>query len=68
MIRLHAKTGFHAAFASGQRVVKVGGICEIAHAKTVQPFERTRLALISDDEFDGELLRVHEKEYNLTVR
>lgn len=68
LIGLHAEAGFKAAFASGKSVVKIGGICEIAHAETVQPFEGTRLAFISDDEIDGEFLRVHEKEYNLPAR
>ena len=68
MIGLHAKAGLEAAFAGGKGVVKIRGICEIAHAETVQPFERTGLAFISDDEIDGEFLRVHEKEYNVTAR
>ena len=68
LIGLHAKAGFEAAFTGRQGVVKIRGICEIAHAETIKPFERTRLAFISDDEIDGEFLRVHEKEYNLPAR
>ena len=68
LIGLHAEAGFEAAFAGRQSVVKIGGICEIAHAETIQPFERTGLAFISDDEIDGEFLGVHEKEYNVTMR
>ena len=43
----------------GSSIIKIGGICEIAHAETIQPFERTRLALVPDDDFDDEFLRVH---------
>jgi hypothetical protein len=66
LIGFNAKAGFETAFACGKRIVKIGGICEIAHAETIQPVERTRLAFISDDEIDGKFLRVHEKEYNVT--
>jgi hypothetical protein len=68
LIRLDAKAGLETAFGGGQGIVKIRGICEIAHAKTVQPIQRTELALISDDQFNGEFPRVHETEYNVGAR
>ncbi len=54
-----AEAGFEAAFAGGQRVVKLGGVGEISHAEGVKPFERARLALFADDEINGEFLCIH---------
>ncbi len=56
----NSETGFEAAFAGGKRVVKLGVVCEISHAEGVKPFERAGFALTANNDFDRELLRVHE--------
>lgn len=43
------QASFDLAFGDGQSVVEFGGAGEVAHAESVQPIERTRLALAIDD-------------------
>ena len=58
-LRREAVAGFDAAVGDGERVVEIGGVREIAHAKLVEPIERAGLFLTEDDDVDGELLGVH---------
>jgi hypothetical protein len=57
--RSEAVAGFYAAIGDRKRVVKIGGIGEIAHAELVQPIEGTGFSLAANENVDGELLRVH---------
>jgi hypothetical protein len=54
-----AVASFDVTVGDGERVVKVGGVGEVAHAELVEPVERARLFVALDDDVDGELLRVH---------
>lgn len=58
-IGLDAKAGFDAAIGNGEHIIKFGGVGEISHAETIEPIERTRLAISGDDDFNGKFLRVH---------
>ncbi len=58
-LRCDAKTHFDSACARSQRVVKFGGIREVAHAEGVEPFERARPSLAANDDVHFQLPRVH---------
>src|SRR5437879_12729324 len=58
-LRCDAKTHFDSACARSQRVVKFGGIREVAHAEGVEPFERARPSLAANDDVHLQLPRVH---------
>jgi hypothetical protein len=44
-----------------QGVVKLRGICEIAHAKLIQPFQRAGAPLFANHDLYTEFLGVHTK-------
>jgi len=50
---VEAVAGFDFAGGDGKRVIKVGGVGEIAHAKLIEPFERAGAGLAADDHVDG---------------
>ena len=52
----------------GQRVVKFRRASEIAHAKTVEPFEWNRPSLPANFHFRFEFLRVHIREYSICAK
>jgi len=54
-----AETGFDLAIGDGKRVVKIGGVCEIAHAELIEPIERAGARLSANDYIDVEFLGVH---------
>src|SRR5437667_11220630 len=57
--RCDAKTHFHSAFASRQRVVKLDRIREVAHAEVIEPFERARSWFAANDDVHFQLPLVH---------
>ena len=54
-----AEAGLYPAVSHGQRVVKVRGVCEIAHAELIEPIERAGAALAANHDIHFEFLRVH---------
>jgi hypothetical protein len=58
--RLDAETRFQETFSNRKCVIKLGLAGEIAHTKIVKPIERARTAFALHDEFDAQLLSVHE--------
>ena len=60
-LRSEAVAGFDFAGSDGERVVKVGGVGEIAHAELIEPFERAGAGFAADDHVDVEFLRVHAR-------
>jgi hypothetical protein len=54
-----AEAGFDLPIRHGQRVVKIGGIREIAHAELIEPTERAGAALAANDDMYFEFLCVH---------
>jgi hypothetical protein len=57
--RSEAEAGFDAAIGDGERVVKVGGVGEVAHAELVEPIERAGFSVALNHDVHGKLLRVH---------
>jgi hypothetical protein len=57
---LDAGTRFQEAFSNRECVIKLGLAGEIAHTKIVKPIERTWMALGAHNDFDPQLLGVHE--------
>ena len=57
---LDAKTGFQEAFGKRQCVIKLGFSGEVAHTKIVKPLEGTGTALGAYNDFDAQLLSVHD--------
>src|SRR5262249_27676378 len=55
-----AETRFQFSFANGQRIVKIGGVREISHRELVQPLQRARSPLASNQHIHLKLLRVHK--------
>jgi len=51
-----AETGFDAAIGDGKRVVKVGGVGEIAHAELIEPIQRAGARFSANDYIDVEFL------------
>jgi len=56
---IDAQTGFELALAGGQGLVKLARAREIPHAKAVQPIERARTTLATDDYIHVKLSRKH---------
>ena len=56
-----AVAGFDFAGGDRERVIKVGGVGEIAHAELIEPFERAGARFAADDHVDIEFLRVHAR-------
>ena len=59
--RGEAVAGFDFAGSDGERVIKVGRVGEIAHAKLIEPFERASAGFAADDHVDVEFLHVHTR-------
>ncbi len=57
--RINRQSRFEGTFAGRNRVVEFTRPGEIAHAKTVQPFQRDQLAFLSNDCFGLQFSRVH---------
>jgi hypothetical protein len=55
----HAKSGFEETIGQRKRVIKLRGTGKIAHAKCVQPIERTGPLLAADDHIHEKSLSVH---------
>jgi hypothetical protein len=54
-----AEAGLDPAVSHGERVVKVRGVCEIAHAELIEPIKRAGAALAANHDIHFEFLRVH---------
>ena len=54
-----AETGLDLPIRHGQRVVKIRGIREIAHAELIEPIERAGAALAANDDIYFEFLCIH---------
>ena len=54
------ETGFDLAISDRKRVVKVGGVGEVAHAELIEPIERAGAAFAANYHVDMEFLCVHE--------
>ena len=57
--RCETETGLDAPVRDRERVVEIGRVGEIALAELVEPVERARFFLASNEDVDRELLRVH---------
>src|SRR5665213_1731359 len=55
-----AESSFDAAFADRESVIKFRRTGEVAHTKTIEPFERARPTVFADDDMDGKFLREHK--------
>lgn len=58
-VRDHAKSSFEQTIGKWKRVIKFGRPGKIAHAKRVEPVERTKPPLAAHDKLHRESLRVH---------
>jgi hypothetical protein len=58
---IYAKARLEPSIAGRQRIVKIRGICEVAHAEAIEPIKRTRLPLAIDHHIDSQLLCVHKQ-------
>jgi len=58
-LRRESKARFHFAIGHWQRIVKLRGVGEIAHAKLVQPLQRADPAFSANHHLHQKLLRVH---------
>ena len=59
-LRSEAVAGFDFAGSDGERVIKIGGVGEIAHAELIEPIEGTGASLTANHHVDFEFLCVHE--------
>lgn len=55
-----AEAGFELAIGDWERVVEISGVGEVAHAKLIEPIERTGARLTANHYIDVKFLRVHE--------
>jgi len=60
VLGLHAKARFYEALGNRKCVIKLSFAGKVAHAKIVKPIDRAGAALDTYDDFDAQLLSVHE--------